>query len=125
MAISGTNGSEGIAVNFNYAYGGPGLASLTIDSGNLLSVATALPWTFMWRHLVRHPELLEPPLDASYARAELRRGSIGPVVYLFAIPIALIARRTYSLLVTPSALAIFSRSRRNRFGKLIVSVSLM
>jgi len=38
---------------------------------------------------------------------------------------ALIARRTYSLLVTPSALAIFSKSRRNRFGKLIVSVSLI
>jgi hypothetical protein len=38
---------------------------------------------------------------------------------------ALIARRTYSLLVTPSGLAIFSRSRRNRFGKLIVSVSLI
>src|SRR5438094_3287908 len=37
---------------------------------------------------------------------------------------ALIARRTYSLLVTPSALAIFSRPRRNSFGKLIVNVSL-
>jgi hypothetical protein len=35
------------------------------------------------------------------------------------------ARRTYSLLVTPSAFAIFSKSRRNRFGKLIVSVSLI
>jgi hypothetical protein len=57
----------------------------------LLSVLTALPWTFMWRHLVRHPELLEPPFDQTYARAELKRGGIGPVIYALAIPIALIA----------------------------------
>src|SRR5439155_5050394 len=38
---------------------------------------------------------------------------------------ALMARRTYSLLVTPSALAIFSSPRRNSFGKLIVNVSLI
>src|SRR5439155_4017731 len=57
----------------------------------LLSVATALPWTFMWRHLIDRPDLLEPPLDAAYARAELRRGSIGPVIYALAIPIAILA----------------------------------
>src|SRR5438132_14170039 len=38
---------------------------------------------------------------------------------------ALMARRTYSLLVTPSALAIFSSPRRNSFGKLLVNVSLI
>ena len=45
----------------------------------------------MWRHLVKHPELLEPPHDADYARRELRRGSIGPVVYAFAIPLAFVS----------------------------------
>jgi uncharacterized membrane protein len=54
----------------------------------LLSVATALPWTLMWRHLARHPELLEPPHDVGYARLELRRAIIGPLVYLVAIPLA-------------------------------------
>jgi uncharacterized membrane protein len=57
----------------------------------LLSVGTALPWIFMWRHLVDHPDLLEPPFDAAFARAELKRGSIGPVIYAFAVPIALVA----------------------------------
>ena len=36
-----------------------------------LSVGTAVPWLFMWRHLVRQPELLEPPFDVTYAKAEL------------------------------------------------------
>ena len=35
--------------------------------------------------------LLEPPLDAAYARAVLRRGSIGPVIYALVIPIAILA----------------------------------
>jgi len=55
----------------------------------LLSVATALPWTLMWRHIVRHPELLEPPFDVDHARAELRRASIGPLIYILAVPLAL------------------------------------
>jgi uncharacterized membrane protein len=66
-------------------------ASTAAAAYGLLSVATALPWILMWRHLVRRPDLLEPPLTASYARAELKRASIGPVVYLVAIPIALVA----------------------------------
>jgi uncharacterized membrane protein len=74
-----------------YLTSGGAAASTAAAVYGLLSVGTALPWTFMWRHLVRHPELLEPPLDVNYARAELRRGSIGPVIYLFAIPVALIA----------------------------------
>ncbi|MDP9250882.1 MAG: TMEM175 family protein, partial [Chloroflexota bacterium] len=66
-------------------------ASTAAAAYGLLSVAIATPWIFMWRHLVRHPELLEPPLDAAYARAELKRGSIGPVIYAVAVPIALVA----------------------------------
>ena len=66
-------------------------ASTAAAAYGLLSVATALPWILMWRHLVGHPELLEPPHDAAYARAELKRASIGPVIYLVAVPIALVA----------------------------------
>jgi uncharacterized membrane protein len=69
---------------------GPSASTAAVIYG-LLSVLTALPWTFMWRHLVRHPELLEPPFDQNYARAELKRAGIGPVIYSLAIPIALIA----------------------------------
>jgi uncharacterized membrane protein len=66
-------------------------ASTAAAAYGLLSVATALPWILMWRHLVGHADLLEPPVTASYARAELKRASIGPIVYLVAIPIALVA----------------------------------
>jgi uncharacterized membrane protein len=72
------------------ADGGPAASTAAVIYG-LLSVGTALPWLFMWRHLVRHPELLEPPYDAAYARRELRRGSVGPVVYAVAVPIAAVA----------------------------------
>ena len=72
------------------ADGGPAASTAAVIYG-LLSVATALPWLLMWRHLVRHPELLEPPLDISYARRELRRASIGPAVYAFAVPVAFVA----------------------------------
>jgi len=70
--------------------GGPSASTAAAIYG-LLSVATALPWSFMWRHLADRPELLEPPFDAAYARAELRRGSIGPVIYALAIPVAIVA----------------------------------
>jgi len=72
------------------ADGGAAASTAAVIYG-LLSVATALPWSFMWRHLVRHPELLEPPFDVVYAKRELRRGSIGPVVYAFAVPVAFVA----------------------------------
>lgn len=55
----------------------------------LLSVATAVPWTLMWRHIVRHPELLEAPYGVEHARTELRRSTIGPVIYVLAVPLAL------------------------------------
>jgi len=69
------------------ADGGPNAVTAAVIYG-ALSVGTALPWTFMWRHLVQHPELMEPPYTVEFARRELRRGSIGPVVYAFAIPLA-------------------------------------
>lgn len=56
----------------------------------LLSVATALPWLLMWRHILRHPQLLEPPYGPDHARAELRRASIGPVIYILAVPLAIV-----------------------------------
>jgi TMEM175 potassium channel family protein len=68
--------------------GGPAASTAAAVYG-LLSVATALPWTLMWRHIVRHPELLEPPYDVIHARAELRRASIGPLIYGLAVPLAL------------------------------------
>jgi uncharacterized membrane protein len=70
--------------------GGSAASTAAVVYG-LLSVGTALPWSFMWRHLADRPDLLEPPFDASYARAELRRGSIGPVIYALAIPVAVVA----------------------------------
>jgi len=70
------------------AEGGAPASTAAVVYG-LLSVATALPWTLMWRHIVRHPELLEPPFGLDHARAELRRASIGPLIYVLAVPLAL------------------------------------
>jgi uncharacterized membrane protein len=70
------------------AEGGPAASTAAAVYG-LLSVATALPWTLMWRHILRHPELLEPPYAADHARAELRRASIGPLIYVLAVPLAI------------------------------------
>jgi len=70
------------------AEGGPPASTAAAVYG-LLSVATALPWTLMWRHIVSHPELLEPPFGVDHARAELRRASIGPLIYVLAVPLAL------------------------------------
>ena len=74
-----------------YVGGGGPSASAAAAIYGLLSVGTALPWVFMWRHLAEQPDLLEAPFDAAYARTELRRGSIGPVVYAVAIPVAILA----------------------------------
>jgi uncharacterized membrane protein len=56
-----------------------------------LAMLMATPWTFMLRHLRDHPELLEPPQTAADAALELRRASVGVVVYAGAIVVALIA----------------------------------
>jgi uncharacterized membrane protein len=71
-----------------YVGGGGQSASSAAVVYGLLSVATALPWLFMWRHLRDHVELLEPPFGAEYARTELRRASVGPLIYVLAVPIA-------------------------------------
>jgi uncharacterized membrane protein len=65
-----------------------GAASTAAVIYGLLSFGTALPWGLMWRHLARHPELLEPPFGAVYARKELRRGALGPLIYGLAVPLA-------------------------------------
>jgi TMEM175 potassium channel family protein len=72
------------------AEGGAPASTAAVVYG-LLSVATALPWLFMLRHLVNHQELFEPPYGLTYARGELRRATIGPIVYVVAVPIALVA----------------------------------
>lgn len=54
----------------------------------LLGVVLPVPWLLTWRHLSRHPDLFEPGYGAAYARAELRRAVIGPLIFLVAIPIA-------------------------------------
>jgi uncharacterized membrane protein len=72
------------------AEGGPAASVATALYG-LLSVLTALPWTLMWIHLKKHVDLLEPEYGLDYARAEGRRAVIGPLIYLFAIPIAIVA----------------------------------
>jgi uncharacterized membrane protein len=57
----------------------------------LLSVFMAIPWGFMWRHLIDHPELLEPDFDTSRASSELRGGWLGVPIYGVATLIALVA----------------------------------
>jgi uncharacterized membrane protein len=72
-----------------YLADGGAPASTAAAVYGLLSVATALPWLLMWRHIVRHPELLEPPYGPDHARLELRRATIGPLIYILAVPLAL------------------------------------
>jgi uncharacterized membrane protein len=57
----------------------------------LLGVVLPIPWLLIWRHLSRHPELFESGFGAAYARTELRRGALGPLVFALAIPVALVA----------------------------------
>jgi TMEM175 potassium channel family protein len=60
--------------------GGPN-ASVAAATYGLCATLMALPWSFMWRHLRYHPELLEPGYDAAYASAEVKRGGIGVPIY--------------------------------------------
>jgi uncharacterized membrane protein len=69
--------------------GGPN-ASVAAAAYGLCATLMALPWSFMWRHLRDHPELLEPGYDAAYASAELRRGWLGVPIYLAATIVSLI-----------------------------------
>jgi uncharacterized membrane protein len=74
-----------------YVGGGGTPASTATAVYALLGVVLPVPWILMWRHLARHPELLEPAFDAAHARAELRRAVVGPVIYILAIPVAILA----------------------------------
>jgi uncharacterized membrane protein len=65
-------------------------ASVAAAAYGLCATLMALPWSFMWRHLRDHPELLEPGYDAAYASAELRRGWIGVPIYVAATLVSLI-----------------------------------
>ena len=65
-------------------------ASVAAAAYGLCATLMALPWSFMWRHLRDHPELLEPGYDAAYARAEWRRGFVGLPIYVAATLIALV-----------------------------------
>jgi uncharacterized membrane protein len=69
--------------------GGPN-ASVAAAAYGLTATLMALPWSFMWRHLRDHPELLEDGYDTAYATAELRRGWIGVPIYAGATIVSLI-----------------------------------
>ncbi|MBA2381522.1 MAG: DUF1211 domain-containing protein [Chloroflexi bacterium] len=74
----------------DYIAEGGSNASVAAVAYGLTSTVMALPWSFMWRHLRDHPELLEPGYDAAHARIELRRGSLGVPIYLAATAVSLI-----------------------------------
>lgn len=74
-----------------YVGGGGTPASTATAVYALLGVVLPVPWILMWRHLSQHPELLEPGFDAAHARAEFRRAIVGPVIYVLAIPVAILA----------------------------------
>jgi uncharacterized membrane protein len=69
--------------------GGPN-ASVATAAYGLCATLMALPWSFMWRHLRDHPELLESGYDAAYASAEMRWGGIGVPIYAAATIVSLI-----------------------------------
>jgi uncharacterized membrane protein len=78
------------ALMADYVAGGGSNASVSAVAYGLLSTLMALPWSFMWRHLRDHPELLEPEVDAGQARRELRRGWIGVPIYALATLVSVI-----------------------------------
>jgi uncharacterized membrane protein len=65
-------------------------ASVATALYGLCATLMALPWGFIWRHLADQPELLEPGYDATYARAEWRRGTVGVPIYAAATLVALV-----------------------------------
>ena len=68
--------------------GGPN-ASVAAAAYGLCATLMALPWSFMWRQLRDHPELLEPGYGAAYASAEMTRGGIGVPIYMGATIVSL------------------------------------
>ena len=66
-------------------------ASVAAAAYGLTATLMALPWSFIWRHLRDHPELLEPGYDAAHAGAELRRGALGVPIYAAATLVSFLA----------------------------------
>ncbi len=73
-----------------YVQRGGADASAAAALYGLTATLMALPWGFIWRHLADRPELLEVGYDASYARAEWRRGFVGFPIYAVATLVALV-----------------------------------
>lgn len=62
------------------------LAMMVYDG---VALAIAVCFTFLWAYVLRRPELLEPEVDVAAARAAFPQFSIGVIVYLVLIVIAL------------------------------------
>lgn len=75
----------------DYVNRGDDNAKVAAAAYGLISTLMALPWGFMWRHLLRHPELLEPEHHPDRARAELGRGWLGVPIYGAATLISLVS----------------------------------
>jgi uncharacterized membrane protein len=65
-------------------------ASVAAAAYGLTATLMALPWSFIWRHLIDHPELLEPGYDGTHAAAELKRGSLGVPIYVAATAVSFV-----------------------------------
>jgi uncharacterized membrane protein len=70
----------------------------------LAFTASTVPWVFIWGHLARHPQLLEPGYDRGYALRERRRAVIGVAAYACGVPVALAAPLAAVLLFIAAAL---------------------
>jgi uncharacterized membrane protein len=64
-------------------------AKVAAAAYGLVSTFMALPWGFMWRHLMDHPDLLEPEFNLASAQSELGRGWLGVPIYAAATVISL------------------------------------
>lgn len=74
-----------------YIRSGGADASVAAGFYGLIGVLMTVPWVFLWRRLVRRPELLEPPFDAAFARAEGSRSWVGVVIYAVCIGVGVLS----------------------------------
>lgn len=65
-------------------------AAVAAAAYGLTATVMALPWSFIWRHLRDHAELLEPGYDGAHVSAELRRSFLGAPIYLAATAVSLV-----------------------------------
>jgi uncharacterized membrane protein len=54
----------------------------------IVLAAATLPWLAIWLHVAKHPDLLEPGWTRAYAKREVKRSSVGVVVYSVGITVA-------------------------------------